>query len=80
MDDAAAKEALAKQRFLVITMTRLGGAVMVVIALMQINGVMDWMPEMLSYLLLAFGIVEFFYLPIILARRWSTAPEDSPKP
>lgn len=67
MDDAPAK-----RHFAVISMFRLGGAIMVVIALLQINQVIDWMPDTLSYLLLAFGIVEFFYMPIVLARRWRT--------
>ncbi|MEM1132958.1 MAG: hypothetical protein AAGH53_08480 [Pseudomonadota bacterium] len=72
-------EDIAKKRFAIISMVRLGSAALVLIGLLRINKVIDWIPEMLGFLSLAFGLAVFFFIPVVLVRRWRTPPEDVSK-
>jgi len=61
----------ARKRFLVIQLTRIGGVLLVIAALLALNGVFA-LPALAGYALLAAGMVDIFIVPQILARKWRT--------
>ena len=61
----------AARRFFVIQMLRLTGAIMVVVAILILTDTLD-VPDIVGYVLLAFGLADFFVVPTLLSRRWST--------
>lgn len=61
----------AARRFYAIQLTRLAGALMVVSAILALNGAIS-LPGAISYLLLALGLTGFFIMPTFLARKWSS--------
>ena len=67
-------DAIARNRFLVINLLRLGGAAMVLIGLLmtadRIGG-----GAVLGYVLLVLGLLDMFAVPQVLSRRWRTPPE-----
>ena len=65
------EEKLARQRFFLLQMVRLGGAVMAMIGAVILSGRLIDMPE-LGYVLLVLGAVEFFLLPNLISRGWRT--------
>lgn len=65
------QEELARKRFMLLQIIRLGGAVMAMIGAVIISGRLIDMP-MLGYVLLIVGAVEFFVLPNLIARGWRT--------
>lgn len=68
-------DAKARNRYLIISVARLSGAVLLAIGLAIIaNGFMD-LPIELGYALFAIGVFEFIALPVLLSRRWKS-PEQ----
>ena len=65
------QEKLARQRFMLLQLIRLGGAAMAMIGAVIISGRWIEMP-MLGYALLVIGAVEFFVLPNLIAKGWRT--------
>ena len=65
------QEKLARQRFMLLQLIRLGGAAMAMIGAVIISGRWIDMP-MLGYALLVIGAVEFFVLPNLIAKGWRT--------
>ena len=67
-------DAIARNRFLVINLLRLGGAAMVLVGLLmtadRIGG-----GAALGYALLVLGLLDMFAVPQVLSRRWRTPPE-----
>jgi hypothetical protein len=64
-------EDLAKQRFLVMQLTRLAGLALVMMGIANVGGKL--LPDLSPYLgygLLIFGAVDFFLVPIMLKRVW----------
>lgn len=61
----------AARRFYAIQLLRLGGALMVVGAILALNGAVA-LPDVIAYLLLALGLTGFFIMPTFLARKWSS--------
>ena len=61
----------AARRFYAIQLLRLGGALMVVGAILAMNGAVA-LPDVIAYLLLALGLTGFFIMPTFLARKWSS--------
>jgi hypothetical protein len=64
-------EDLAKQRFLVMQLTRLAGLALVMMGIANVGGKL--LPDLSPYLgygLLIFGAVDFFLFPIMLKRVW----------
>ena len=59
----------AAARFWLLQLLRLSGVVMAVLGAMILAGSLD-APAALGVVLLAGGVVEFFFVPAILARRW----------
>ncbi len=66
-------EDLAKRRFLTISLVRLMGVVFVFTGIANIAGkLFPALSPVLGYVLLINGIVDFFLIPRILARKWRT--------
>jgi hypothetical protein len=77
LDDVAA--ARARQRFGIMNAARIGGLAMVLVGIAITQGVVP-APYPLGVVLGCVGIIEFFFLPPLLARRWSTVDRDSKGP
>lgn len=70
----AGEEAKARQRFFVLGLVRLSGAVMLAMGLAVIsNGFLD-LPIPVGFIFIVFGIVDFIILPLVLAKRWKSPP------
>lgn len=69
-------ESKAKQRYFVISILRLSGAVMIAIGLaIYANGLWD-MPKGAGLIIVIIGIFDFIAVPVILSRRWKSPPEQ----
>jgi hypothetical protein len=64
-------EDVARNRWMVIQAARAGGAIMVVVALLALEGIVP-LPEIAAWVLLAVGLVDVFLVPTLLARKWSS--------
>ncbi|OGS51871.1 MAG: hypothetical protein A3J40_05745 [Erythrobacter sp. RIFCSPHIGHO2_12_FULL_63_10] len=62
-------EALAKRRFAVLNVMRLGGLALVMFGLAITQGVID-LPRELGMAIVVIGMVDFFVLPRLLSKRW----------
>ena len=67
----------AKSRFIMLQLMRLGGLLLILGAILILTDKVSG-PHLLGYGLLIFGLFEFFFLPLILNRRWRT-PKRPPK-
>ncbi|GAA4643145.1 hypothetical protein GCM10023115_11050 [Pontixanthobacter gangjinensis] len=65
------EEALARNRFFMLSMVRLVGAIAVMTGLLIANGTAG-APVWIGYILLAAGMAGFFIFPLLLAKRWRT--------
>ena len=61
----------ARSRFMMISLLRLAGGVLVLFGILLSQG-MFGLPEWTGYILIAFGLFDFFVLPTLLAKRWSS--------
>lgn len=61
----------ARARWMTIQAVRIGGAVLALVGLLMISGRID-APALVGYALFAMGMVEFFVVPTVLARKWRT--------
>jgi hypothetical protein len=61
----------AKARFFLIQAVRLSGVVLGILGALVLGEILP-VPELVGYLLLAFGAFDIFILPTILAKRWSS--------
>ena len=64
----------AQARWIMLQLMRLGGVLLAVGGLVIIGGAIAG-PPALGYGLLAFGLFEFFVMPVMLAKRWKTPDE-----
>jgi hypothetical protein len=61
----------AKQRFLVMQLTRLAGLATVMLGIANVGGkLLPGLSPYLGYGLLIIGAVDFFLVPIMLKRAW----------
>ena len=67
-------EDVARGRWMAINLVRVGGAAMVVVGLMMIQGVIA-APEWAGYVVLAAGLIDIFLAPLLLARKWRSPLE-----
>jgi hypothetical protein len=65
-DDNAARD-----RWMVINALRLGGLAMALFGILALGHVVEF-PEIGGYLLVVSGLVDFFVVPLLLARKWRT--------
>lgn len=63
------REELARKRFFVLQMIRLGGAFMALLGAVIISGRLIDFPEV-GYVLLVIGALDLFLVPNIVARSW----------
>lgn len=64
----------ARARFFAMQAMRLGGLMMVIAAMLGLNGVLP-VPPVAAWPLLIVGLIEIFVIPQILARHWRTIDE-----
>ena len=62
-------EAGARSRFIVLTALRFGGIAMIMLGFAITRGLID-LPWAVGAGLAVVGLVEFFFLPRLIARRW----------
>lgn len=65
----------AKARFAMLQLVRLGGALLALLGALIAAGTVGWLaalPPQLGYGLLAVGLVDFFAVPPLLARKWKS--------
>jgi len=71
MEDRKAADHRARGRFMVMSLLRLGGAVLVLASLLLLNGVIP-LPPVAGWIGLALGLIGIFVVPQVLARAWRT--------
>lgn len=67
-------EQQARSRHMLISLTRLSGAVLVILGMIALAGRIE-LDETLAWALIIAGAAGFFFVPLFLYRRWRT-----PKP
>jgi hypothetical protein len=66
-------EELARKRFMILNLVRLGSIALVVVAMANIAGkLLPSLSPALGYVLLIFGAIDFFMAPVLLKRIWRT--------
>lgn len=65
---------LARTRYFVITATRALGVAIVLVGFLALAGKIG-IPAPAGYAFVAFGLIDVFWVPLILARKWRTPPE-----
>jgi len=63
------KEALARQRYMILNLVRVAGVAMVLAGIAIARGVID-LPVPLGWVLAFAGLFDFFFAPRLLARGW----------
>lgn len=71
-------EALARQRLIVLNALRLSGIVLVMLGFAIVRKVID-LPWAVGALLAVVGMLEFFFLPRLVARRWNAGDDAGDK-
>ncbi|HQV03445.1 MULTISPECIES: hypothetical protein [unclassified Novosphingobium] len=69
-----ADEALAKKRFMAISLIRLSGAVFMTLGLLVLGGKVD-LPQAAGLAFVVIGLIDLLVAPVFLSRRWK-----SPRP
>jgi hypothetical protein len=64
-----AAEAEARQRYIILNAARFSGVALVMVAFAIVRGVID-LPWVVGAVLGVAGLLEFFFLPRVIARRW----------
>lgn len=66
-------EALAKKRYMVLNMIRVFAALMVIVGLACATDKVD-IPaaHLIGVVLILFGMIDFFVMPMVLAKRWKS--------
>jgi hypothetical protein len=72
--DREAQEARARNGYLVINAVRLGGIGMVLFGLAIARGLID-LPWIAGAVIAVAGLIEFFFLPRIIARNWKAGDD-----
>jgi hypothetical protein len=68
------EETKAQQRFLVISLVRISGAIMLAVGLAIIAKGLYGLPKVAGYALFLVGIVDFIAMPLLLSKRWKSTP------
>lgn len=77
MTRAAADEARARQRFIILNAVRIGGLVMLLAGIAMARGVIPG-PYALGAGLAVAGLLDFYFGPRLLARSWKAGGKDRP--
>jgi hypothetical protein len=73
-EDRAAAEARARNGFIVINLVRFSGLGLVMLGIAIARGVID-LPWIAGAVIAVAGLLEFFFLPRIVARAWKAEDE-----
>ncbi|MEY3634989.1 MAG: hypothetical protein RLZZ61_1399 [Pseudomonadota bacterium] len=76
MDDKARAEMQAQYRFLVINLCRITGAVLLVVGLAVIAREAFEIPKAAGYVLFLVGMLNFLLVPVFLAKKWKSKPDQ----
>jgi hypothetical protein len=68
-------DAQARNRFLLLSLLRIGGAVLVLLGVVIAYGRVAAVPPVAGYVLVAAGFLDLAILPRWLGRRWRTPPD-----
>jgi hypothetical protein len=71
---APGKTDAAKARYYFIAAHRVVGAALVILGMMAMEGRLDW-GEGVGKVLAIVGIIDFFLIPLLLARMWRSLPQ-----
>ena len=74
MTDSTDRDAIARNRLLVITLARLSGLALVVVGVLVLAGTLDW-PHVAGYVLVAVGAFETIIIPQLLIKAWRSSGE-----
>ena len=66
---------LARNRFIILNIVRISGAIFVLLALAVISRGFLGLPREAGYVLLVLGIAEFIIAPLMLAKAWRSPTE-----
>jgi hypothetical protein len=69
-----AAEALARQRLIILNAVRFSGIAMVMLGFAIVRKVID-LPWVVGAVLAVVGMMEFFFLPRLIARRWKAGDD-----
>ncbi len=70
------EEVRARQRYVILNVVRIGGLVMLLLGIAIARGVVDG-PYALGVVLAVAGLLDFFFAPRLLARRWKAGDRDA---
>ena len=68
-------EERARNRYFVISLSRLVGVALLVLGMVVLAGRIDGVPPVAGYVLVVAGLIDIALVPRALARRWRTPPE-----
>lgn len=64
----------ARARFYFIAGHRVVGAVLIILGILAMEGALDW-GEGVGKVLAIVGLIDFFIIPLVLARLWRSLPK-----
>lgn len=70
-------EARQHQRFVILNALRFGGIALVMLGFTIVRGVID-LPWAAGAVFAVVGMLEFFFLPRFIARRWNAGDDKTP--
>lgn len=73
--DHEAAEALARQRLIILSALRFSGIALVMLGFAIVRKVID-LPWAVGAVLAVVGVLEFFFLPRLIARRWNAGDDQ----
>ena len=73
--DREAAEALARQRLIILSALRFSGIALVMLGFAIVRKVID-LPWAVGAGLAVVGVLEFFFLPRFIARRWNAGDDQ----
>lgn len=69
------QDRIARNRFVILNIVRISGALFVLLALAVISRGFLGLPREAGYALLVLGILEFIIAPVMLAKAWRSPSE-----
>ena len=73
--DREAAAALARQRLIILSALRFSGIALVMLGFAIVRKVLD-LPWAVGAVLAVVGVLEFFFLPRFIARRWNAGDDQ----
>ena len=67
-------EDVARGRWMAINAVRVAGVVMVLVGILGLEGVFEY-PAIAGYILVAVCVIDIFFVPLVMARKWRSPLE-----